>query len=369
MSDADEANRRSLGSRIKGVLRGAVPREATLGLLSALDVVPGGSLLWGASGFGGEISAVLRGMLRHQADVVSGGGGAGRIKLRRCIHRLEKGLVMKPRRDVFGLDYIGLAVELYEPVHSAADDEAEPLRRWAGDVLEAYFAVAGPHPTIDRARERFEATRTRPPGQPPAPFVGRDGGDKAAPFRRDLAPLQVDYDGLLELAQRRRSVRWFDGRPVDRDLVDKALLVGGQAPSACNRQPFTFRFYDDPELVSALARIPMGTAGIWHNFPSVCVLVGDLSAFAHQRDRHVIYIDASLATMGFQLALETLGLSSCCLNWPDVPRLEKRIRSVIHLEDHERIVMLMAIGYPDPDGGVPHSEKRPLSELRSWNQR
>ena len=358
-------------SQIKGKLRAMVPRQVTWAALAALDALPGGALLWGltAGGFGGEIEATFRGMLQHQEDVLMGAGGAGRIKLRRCIHRLEKGLIMRPRRGVFALDYIQLAVDLYEPVHTAKDTQAAPLRTWAGDVLEAYFAAAEAHPTIDKARKSFEAVRVTPAGQPrdPAQAVGRDGGTTASPYRRDLAPLTVDYDGLRELAERRRSVRWFADTPVPHDLIDKALEVGLQAPSACNRQPFAFKFFDDPELVQTLAKIPMGTAGIWHNFPVVCVLVGDLSAFAHQRDRHLPYIDGALATMGFQLALETLGLSSCCLNWPDVPRLEKRVRAVLPLDDHERIVMFMAIGYPDPDGGVPHSEKRTVDEMRTWN--
>lgn len=359
-------------SQIKGKLRAAVPRQVTWAALAALGALPGGALLWGltAGGFAGEIGAVFRGMLQHQSDVLRGGGGAGRIKLRRCVHRLEKGLIMRPRRGIFGLDYIGLAVQLYGPVHTAQDEQAIPLRRWAGDVLSAYFAVAESHPTIDAARDQFDAIRTQPPGRPvdrTAP-VGRDGGSSASPYRRDLSPLAVDYAGLKELAERRRSVRWFRQEPVPHELIDRALEVGAQAPSACNRQPFEFRFYDDPELVAKLSKIPMGTSGIWHNFPCVCVLVGDMSAFAHQRDRHLVYIDGSLATMGFQLALETLGLSSCCLNWPDVPRLEKRVRDVIALEEHERIVMFMAIGYPDPEGGVPHSEKRPLDGIRSWNR-
>ena len=45
-----------------------------------------------------------------------------------------------------------------------------------------------------------------------------------------------------------------------------------------------------------------------------------------------------------------------------------RIELGPELEEHERIVMFMAIGYPDPDGGVPHSEKRPLDGIRSWNR-
>ncbi len=38
-------------------------------------------------------------------------------------------------------------------------------------------------------------------------------------------------------------------RPVERSKIDRAIAVASQAPSACNRQPFVFRVFDDPELV------------------------------------------------------------------------------------------------------------------------
>jgi nitroreductase len=114
-------------------------------------------------------------------------------------------------------------------------------------------------------------------------------------------------------------VRWYLQKPVPRELIDKALDVGLQAPSACNRQPFEVRILDDPALVREIAALPMGTVGLHHNFPTILVWVGRLRSFAHHRDRHVPYIDAAMAAMGFQLALETLGLSSCCLNWRRPP--------------------------------------------------
>ena len=50
----------------------------------------------------------------------------------------------------------------------------------------------------------------------------------------------------------------------------------------------------------------------------IIVIVGELDAYEYDRDRHLIYIDGSLAAMTFMLALETLGLSSCPINWSGV---------------------------------------------------
>ena len=90
-------------------------------------------------------------------------------------------------------------------------------------------------------------------------------------------------------------------------------------------------------------------------------------AYFDERDRHVIYIDASLANMSLILALETLGLSSCCVNWPDIEHLEKRMDKVLSLEKHQRPIMCLAIGYPDPDGEVAYSEKRDIELIRKYN--
>ena len=62
--------------------------------------------------------------------------------------------------------------------------------------------------------------------------------------------------------------------------------------------------------------------------------------------------------MQFMLAAETLGLSTCPMNWPDVESAEQRIRERLKLPEHERVIMLVAIGYGDPASGVPYSQKK-----------
>src|SRR5690606_31049145 len=267
-----------------------------------------------------EQFAVLNGRMRYEESVTS--PASSPFLLRRNIHRLEKGLIMRPRRAVFATDYIEDTVESYLRQMTGGSRDPGGLSpdelEWAGNVLEQYFAVANGDAAIDRGRARF-ADAPREPA--PAPCER-----PRAPYVRELsAPSPVRYNDLLELSRRRRSVRWFLPRPVDRAAIDRAVEVAVLSPSACNRQPYEFRVFDEPEQVRRVASVPMGTRGFSDNFPAVAVVIGRQRAYPEERDRHVIYIDASLAIMSFLYALEAQGLSSCCINWPDMEPQERRM--------------------------------------------
>lgn len=116
-------------------------------------------------------------------------------------------------------------------------------------------------------------------------------------------------------------------------------------------------------MARKVGAIPMGTAGFSDNFQSLIVVVGDLSAYPMEKDRHIIYIDSALAVMQLQLALETLGLSSCTINWPDIERHERQMAELLHLEDYQRPTMVIAIGYAKPESLVPYSAKKTAQDL------
>ncbi len=98
------------------------------------------------------------------------------------------------------------------------------------------------------------------------------------------------------------------------------------------------------------------------------MIVGDLRAYFSERDRHVIYIDGGLAAMALQFALEVQGVSSCCINWPDVEFQERNMDQALGLAPNQRPIMCMSIGFADPTGSVPYSQKKSLDEIRSYNK-
>jgi nitroreductase len=276
------------------------------------------------------------------------------------IHALEKGLTMRPRKDEFGIQYIRQTVKAYQDALLNLENKTIENRQiiWFHDVLEAYFNIVGLHEIIDEARRLFLSL----------PKPHKEFAEQSIPHRRGvITGLKTNYEDLLQLAQIRRSVRWFKQVPVEREKIDKAIQLAALSPSACNRQPFEFRVIDTPENLQRLAELPSGAAGFGHNFPGMVVIVGNLGAYVHERDRHVIYIDGGLAAMSFMFALETLHISSCPLNWPDIPEREEEMRKLLHLKVYERPIIVIAYGYADPEGLIAHSEKKPLDRLRYFS--
>lgn len=318
---------------------------------------------WGASlyyfllsrQFGREHQAVLQGRLNYYRSLQVVGKSSA--LLRRNTHRLEKGLIMRPRRASFAEAYILETIAVYEQA-LAQPELCSEEKKWATDVLVEYFSVVEDTPVIAKARARFthcqaELTQTT-----------ASAGLLLVPKPRSSYPeLQVNTAQLESLFIRRRSVRWFLPEAVEQTKLEQAVNLASLAPSACNRQPYEFIVINDATRAPVVAKCAMGTAGFADNIPCMVAVIGKLDAYPAERDRHCIYIDGSLAAMQFMLALETLGLASCPINWPDIDLNERMLTKELNLRADERPVMLIAVGYADPEGGVPYSQKKAAEGL------
>jgi len=306
-----------------------------------------------------EQRAVLSGKAKYYKNLKSDTNHT-RVALRRNVHRIEKALLMRPRKPTFSTNYIYETVEWYSRgVKQWSDDENsydESELIWAHNVLTKYFREVKEVPVISEARTLFERQEYTP-----------DTLD-SSPYKRSKPKNLPSYDQLLSLSMYRRSVRWYTKKKVNRRDIDDALLVARQSPTACNRLPYEFRIYDDPKLVNKISNTPFGTGGYADNIPVIAVVIGKLGSYFSNRDRHAIYVDSSLAAMSFIFALETKNISSCIINWPDFEPLEAKMQKMLGLNFDERPIMLIAIGYADPNGEVAFSQKKTLSNIRSYNK-
>jgi nitroreductase len=293
-----------------------------------------------------EHQSVLQGRLKYHTSLNAIERSS--VLLRRNTHRLEKGLIMQPRREVFAKAYIGETVECFIKCMASNSLCSDELK-WAQDVLVNYFSIVGNSTTIDSARERFNHLSLKTfeieKGSLPYPHQSRVKSD-------------ISQQQLMSLFKQRRSVRWYEQTPVQTRFIEQAIEMASQAPSACNRQPFQFYTITDMDKASEIASIAMGTTGFSDNIPALLVVVGDLSAYPAERDRHVIYIDGGLASMQLMLALETIGLSSCPINWPDIEICERKIAQQLCLPKHLRPIMLISVGYGQSSGQIPFSQKK-----------
>lgn len=306
--------------------------------------------------FSGEQLAVVRGRSAYYHSLENIDSSCA--LLRRNTHRLEKGLIMRPRRSVFAEDYIQETVDCYsKAVNTSSFDENE--KKWAGDVLEEYFNVVSKTKITDDARRAYKIAREHNATASSGSNINTEARLTYKPYSyTHVSRGSISFGQLEVLYHRRRSVRWYQDEKVPLNLVNQAANLASLAPSACNRQPYKFYFCNNKAKAVAIAKCAGGTSGFAENLSAIIAIVGDLSAYPFEQDRHLIYIDGSLAAMQLMLALETLGLSTCSINWPDLQENERKIRKIIELKEYERIVMLLAVGYADPNGGIAYSQKK-----------
>lgn len=331
-----------------------IPKDKTFTIISRSRVLTGVYFILKGT-FYEEQRAVLQGIAKYEECEAKRQNP--RHRLIRSTHRIEKGLSMRDRRDVFAEGYIDSTVKDLK----IAWDQQEPDKqlRWAVDVLAEYFDVVEETNKISGPKdEYFDFLDT----------IEYSPSNRVPYQRQELDSTSISHENLEQLAFQRTSTRWFQDKEVPREQIDKALDVAMQSPSACNRQSYEFRFYDDPELISEVSSLAIGATGYNDNIPCLGVIIGKQRAYSKDRDRHVIYIDASLAAMAFQFSLETQGLASCCINWPAIPTADREISELLNLDPDEEVIMLMAIGHPDPEGMIPYSEKKPVENVRSFNE-
>ncbi|WP_167604636.1 nitroreductase family protein [Maribellus sediminis] len=296
-----------------------------------------------------EMHGINSGIIAHRKRTIDGNTSF----LRRCIHRIEKGLSSKNRRKKFAEQYILDAVIAFKKEFESKGF-SETIN-WAYNTFTTYFEEVEHTPQIDKAHKLFDEQ-----------IVKLDTRliDKREMIRAGMRnDITVTYEDYQSLNLRRRSVRSYKNQPVERDKIEKALSIALQAPSACNRQPFSFKIVENKEKLLEVGSLPLGAATFYEDIPLMVFAIGDLSAYEYIKDRHIIYVDTGLVVMNFILALETLGLSSCVINWPDVKEAEMKLARSFDLEPHEKCVTCIAVGYADDECYIPLSEKKKVNNV------
>lgn len=120
--------------------------------------------------------------------------------------------------------------------------------------------------------------------------------------------VQPDQRGALEVIQARKSVRHFTGEAVTRGELETLLRAGMAAPTAVNKQPWSFVIVTGRKRLDSLgsglryARM-LAKAG-------AAIVVCALPAEAAGKSQEFAVIDATLASQNILLAAEALGLGA-----------------------------------------------------------
>ena len=169
----------------------------------------------------------------------------------------------------------------------------------------------------------------------------------------------------MDIIEKRKSIRTYSERQVDRKLAGEVLQLAGQSPSWKNLQPWRFILVDDPEIKQALADcIPEGNPGkpAVIQAPCAVAVVGNPEESGTMDDRPYYLVDCGIAFATLMLAAKDRGLDTCFIGYLD----EKKALDVLGVPSTFRLVGLTPLGYGEP----PEKEKprRPMKENAFLNR-
>lgn len=171
------------------------------------------------------------------------------------------------------------------------------------------------------------------------------------------------YDNFMNLVRARYSCRDYDATaPVSDEEVSKVLDAARLAPSACNRQPWTFVVVRDEALRS---RILAKSRPAFMNAPVLIVACGHHDAAWHRPvdDKDHTDVDVSIAVEHICLAAAALQLGTCWVCSFDV----EGTRAALELPDEVEPVALIPLGRP-VSGDIPTKTRKPESEIVRWGK-
>lgn len=159
------------------------------------------------------------------------------------------------------------------------------------------------------------------------------------------------------LSSKRHSVRDYDNREVDINLIRKAIDIAQKSPSVCNRQGWHTILVTNQKVINLFKEIHNGFARSDQYLGSLLIVCFSKSSFDYPLERHQGYTDGGLFSMSIMYALTHLGLASCPLNANLSKVAEKKLRSAISLSNEYGLVMFIAVGHYADSTIVPVSHR------------
>ncbi|XP_008589480.1 PREDICTED: iodotyrosine dehalogenase 1 [Galeopterus variegatus] len=193
---------------------------------------------------------------------------------------------------------------------------------------------------------------------------------------------------FYELLSKRRSVRFISNEQIPMEVIDNVIKTAGTAPSGAHTEPWTFVVVKDPDVKHKIREIieeeeeinytkRMGHRWVtdlkklrtnWikeylDTAPVLILIFKQVHGFAANGKKKIHYyneISVSIACGILLAALQNAGLvtvTTTPLN------CGPRLRVLLGRPAHEKLLMLLPVGYPSKDATVPDLRRKPLDQI------
>ena len=165
---------------------------------------------------------------------------------------------------------------------------------------------------------------------------------------------------LLPEIERRRSVRKYTGKVIDRCELESIVEAGRLAPSAKNRQAWRFIVIDDQKVKERIQEAAFGQEHVG-NAGAVIALCTTNVDYRMPNGQLSYGIDISIAASFMMLQAEHSGLGTCVMSTYD----EQEVKNILTVPYSMRIPLLLLVGYPEERQRL--LDRYPIERITSYN--
>ncbi|MDH3493953.1 MAG: nitroreductase family protein [Acidobacteriota bacterium] len=193
---------------------------------------------------------------------------------------------------------------------------------------------------------------------------------------------------FFENLNKRRTVRDFIDEPIPFELIEKAILTAGTAPSGAHMQPWRFVVVRDPEIKAKIkeaaekeeyesyhGRMParwlrrLAPIGTDENKPFLTIapyliVVFRITSIEENGETEPTYYSqesVGIAVGILLAALHNMGLATLT----HTPSPMKFLQEILERPRNEVPYVLIPVGYPAPDARVPDFKRKDIKEIMS----
>ncbi len=150
-------------------------------------------------------------------------------------------------------------------------------------------------------------------------------------------------DPRLDIIYKRRSIRVFERREVEKEKIKELLQAAMAAPSASNGQPWEFIVVTDPDRLSKFqSKLEHGK----YNAPAAIVVLANLSIAKKESSFRFWVQDCSAAVENILIAATGLGLGSVWIGAYPKEEVTNMIHEVLEIPEGIHVLNLIYVGYP-----------------------
>lgn len=179
---------------------------------------------------------------------------------------------------------------------------------------------------------------------------------KGAEYETTAAEMKTGEKSALDVIFSRKSVRHYTDREVETEKLMTLVKAGMAAPTAVNRQPWSFIIVTNMAQVASINDRP--GLMMLKKAKAVILVLG-------KKDEKFWQQDCSAATENILLAAEALGLGAVwCAGYPMTDRTES-YKELFNYSDDYEVLSLISIGYST---GEDQPKDKYKEEKIHWNR-